>query len=92
MAGLGKEPAGDAVHPGPGFLSLDLDDYLALLDWAGRELRVGKRGSVPADITPILKRLHLQADGWLACVKNFGRWFHQSIVGQLQPRAAPAGS
>ena len=57
-------PARDRVHRGPGFLTLDLDDYLALLDWAGRELRVGKRGAIPADIAPILERLHVQADGW----------------------------
>ena len=89
-ASHGDGAATDRVHRGPGFLTLDLDDYLALLDWAGRELRVGKRGAIPAQIAPILDRLQLQADGWLACVKNFGRWFHQAIVGHLQPRAAPA--
>ena len=89
-AGHGNGPAGNLVHRSPGFLTLDVDDYLALLNWAGRELHVDKRGTIPSDIAPILERLQLQADGWLACVKNFGRWFHQAIVGPLQPRAAPA--
>ena len=80
----------DVFNQGPGFLTMDLDDYLALLDWAGREVRAGKRGGIPPTIAPILERLHLQADGWLACVKNFGRWFRQGIVGHAKPRAAPA--
>ena len=80
----------DALNHGPGFLTMDLDDYLALLDWAGREVRADKRGGIPPTIAPILERLHLQADGWLACVKNFGRWFRQGIVGHVKPRAAPA--
>ena len=80
----------NALNHSPGFLTMDLDDYLFLLDWAGREVRADKRGAIPPTVAPILERLHLQADGWLACVKNFGRWFRQGIVGHAQPRAAPA--
>ena len=75
----GEQSASVANHSRPSFLSLDLDDYLSLLDWAGREVRRDKRGAIPADIAPILQRLQIQADGWLACIKNFGRWFHHAV-------------
>ena len=36
-----------------------LTNYLELVDWAGREIREGKRGSINEDAPPILERLNL---------------------------------
>ena len=62
-----------------GFLPLSLDDYLALLDWTGRQLRSDKRGSIPAELRPILERLSINADGWLENMLDFGRRFRRVI-------------
>ena len=56
-------------------IPLSLDDYLKLLDWTGRQIRQGKRGAIPAELSPILDRLKIQPDGWLHVVTHFGRLF-----------------
>jgi len=45
-----------------GFLAMDLDDYLALLDWTGRKMVEGKKGSIPEHLAPILRRLDIEGD------------------------------
>jgi REP element-mobilizing transposase RayT len=73
-----------------GFLPLSLDDYLALLDWTGRQVRVDKRGSIPAQLRPILERLSVNAEAWLDTISSFGRWFHRA-VGRASNMASRAG-
>ena len=58
-----------------GFLPVSLNDYLRLLDWTGRQVRQGKRGSIPSDLAPILQRLQIAGESWLEMVTEFGRWF-----------------
>ncbi|MFN9721163.1 MAG: transposase, partial [Planctomycetota bacterium] len=58
-----------------GCLSMTLDQYLKLLDWTGRQLRVDKTGAIPRDCAPILERLELKAESWLDFVKNFRKRF-----------------
>jgi len=53
-------------------------DYLKLLDWSGRQLRHGKRGRIPTRLPPLLTRLRVTEDGWLAMVKDFGRLFRRA--------------
>lgn len=36
-------------------------DYLELVDWAGREVKIHKRGYIPAETPPILTRLKMDA-------------------------------
>jgi hypothetical protein len=62
-----------------GFLPLSLAEYLQLLDWTGRQIRHDKRGAIPADLAPILKRLHVVGDAWLDQVQHFGRWFRRAV-------------
>jgi hypothetical protein len=61
------------------FLPMTLDAYLQLLDWTGRQLRAGKRGVIPSDLAPILSRLAVNAESWVATVQHFGRWFHRTV-------------
>ncbi len=78
---------------GDSFLSMSLDDYLRLLDWTGRQVRREKRGAIPAELSPILDRLQVDADCWLDSVTNFGRWFHRAAgrADRLLEEAARAG-
>jgi REP element-mobilizing transposase RayT len=41
-------------------LPYGIKDYLALVDWAGRSVRAGKKGVIPSNAPPILDRLALQ--------------------------------
>jgi hypothetical protein len=44
-----------------GAIPFKLEDYLELVDWAGREVRRNKRGNIPASAPPILLRLNMNA-------------------------------
>lgn len=48
------------------------DNYLKLVDLAGRALVPGKAGSIPEDLNPILERLDLEPRHWIPTVKRFG--------------------
>jgi putative transposase len=43
------------------WLSINLKDYLELVDWGGREIKHNKRGYIPANAPPILSRLRMDA-------------------------------
>jgi len=72
-----------------GFLPLNLDQYLELLDWTGRQARPDKRGQIPAELLPILQRLRLSSETWVETVLNFGRWFRLA-AGRVDSLAAEA--
>ena len=50
------ERADDAVG-----LPFGLKDYLELVDWAGRAIKHNKKGYIPANMPPLLTRLHMDA-------------------------------
>ena len=76
-----------------GYLPIELEKYLSLLDWTGRELRAGSRGTIPGRLSPILDRLGLNGDCWLETVRHFGRWFKRAAGGRdsLAAMAARCG-
>jgi hypothetical protein len=56
-----------------GCVFMSLADYLQLLDWTGRQVRKGKRSSIPKDPPAILIRLDLSPELWLHAVESFGK-------------------
>ena len=58
-----------------------LTDYLALVDWTGRQLREDKRGAIPGTLPTILDRLQLDQKHWCYLAKHFESPFRQ-LVGQ----------
>ena len=56
-----------------GCLFMSLPEYLQLLDWTGRQLKPGKRGSVAKSVPLILERFNLSAKLWLQVVEQFGK-------------------
>jgi REP element-mobilizing transposase RayT len=61
-----------------GMLPITIDKYLSLLDWTGRSIREGSKGSIPADLAPILERLGLNGEHWVDTIKNFGKMFKRA--------------
>ncbi|CAM2006237.1 transposase [Acanthopleuribacter pedis] len=61
-----------------GFLDIDFDDYLAVLDWTGRKLQAGKAGHIPEDLAPILERLAVNPECWLETSANFPARFKKA--------------
>lgn len=102
------DPRSDAYVPGPqpsvtgkrasdkGVLPLQIDDYLQLLDWTGRQLAKDKPGAIPKHLAPILERIGMattKSEQWLDLVANFDTRFTH-VVGtsqQLVERAAESG-
>lgn len=75
-----------------GFLPLDLNEYLELLDWTGRQVRSDKHGLIPAGLQPILERLQINVEGWVQTVTHLGRRFHRAIGRPPSLAARAAGS
>ncbi len=72
-----------------GFLCLSMLEYLQLLDWTGRQLRRGKRGSIPDRLAPILQRIGLDSPGWCELVNRFSTFFKRA-AGSTDRLAAEA--
>jgi hypothetical protein len=61
-----------------GFLPIEVEHHVMLLDWTGRELRADKRGAIPDHLAPIVERLGLNRSNWVETVRGFGRLFKQA--------------
>ncbi len=61
-----------------GFLSISQEDYLALLDWTGRDGKPGKQGKVPEELAPVLQRLGIEGSMWSELVWHYKRYFGKS--------------
>ncbi|MHC4390101.1 MAG: transposase [Planctomycetota bacterium] len=59
--------------------SVTTEEYLELLDQSGREIKRGKRGAIPSEVAPILKRLALEVDSWFESVSTIGTRFSHLI-------------
>jgi hypothetical protein len=71
------------------FRRLTLDEYLTLLDRAGRVERPDKPGAIPRDLAPILERLALEEAGWNEAVLGYESNFRR-VVGRSKAVAAAA--
>jgi len=72
----------DGNHPN-GF-SFTTQDYLELVDWAGRAIREDKRGAIPGELPPILERLNVDAVRFVAHVRRGGRDRHVAALGRVE--------
>jgi len=71
------------------FLKMKLQDYLTLLDWTGRNIVEGKKGSIPRDLAPLLDRMELNTENWLDTVQHFGGLFYH-IAGPVKTLVSAA--
>ena len=61
-----------------------VDEYLTLLDATGRLLKAGKRGAIPPELAPILARLDLSVDAWLATMLGWRMFAFTSALGHAK--------
>ncbi|ACA88998.1 hypothetical protein [Shewanella woodyi] len=70
---------GDERLNQPKGINFALKDYLELVDETGRIIRNDKRGSISANSTKILTRLHISSDNWIKLTSEFGELFHGPV-------------
>ncbi len=58
-----------------GILPMTDAEYVDLVDRSGRLLRSDKRGSIDADLAPILVRIGARPDAWIETISCFGSRF-----------------
>lgn len=58
-----------------GATSLSSMSYIQLLDATARIIREGKKGFTPEEVPPVLERLNVHPDLWIAYATDFGRMF-----------------
>jgi hypothetical protein len=70
-------------------LPIDTSDYLALVDWTGRQLRNGKRGAIAIDAPHILRSLDPEGNRWTTRVRAVGSGYWR-VVGDVHDLMAIA--
>jgi len=60
-------------------LPISFDEYLALLDYTGREIRPGKVGHIGTEAPPILDRIGYDKRTWDLAQKSNGRWLSRAV-------------
>lgn len=70
-------------HPeNPGnFIPYELRDYLELVDWTGRAIAPGKKGSIPDSLPPIFQRLKLNPDQYLLFIRRHQKSRFGNFIG-----------
>ncbi|HEY6563879.1 MAG TPA: hypothetical protein VIY86_05250, partial [Pirellulaceae bacterium] len=85
---IGYNPLGSPRVSNKGFLPTTLEQYLSLLDTLGRIVRSDKRGYIPANLSPILERLQVDAPSWLEYLWDL---FDEGSKATAHPAFAGAG-
>ena len=68
-----------------------VDEYLSVLDATGRLVKSGKRGRIPPELAPIIARLDLSVEAWLATMLGFRAFAFTSAIGSATSLAIEAG-
>ena len=60
-------------------LGITQAEYIALVDWTGRQLHPGKRGKISASEPPALRKLGLDSAHWTMKVKGIGSGYWRAV-------------
>ena len=67
-------------------LDINTENYLALVEWTGKQVAGGKRGVLPTDMLGIVEKTGLDAAEWVGTVRGFGRKFSHMVGSQEKLR------
>ena len=59
-------------------------DYLELVDWSGRAVIEGKRGSIPENLPPILERLKIDPASYVKFINRSEKTRFGNFIGPLE--------
>lgn len=62
----------------------ELQDYLELVDWSGRAVVEGKRGSIPENLPPILARLKIDPENYLRFINRSEKSRFSNFIGPVE--------
>lgn len=74
---------GNPRQPMPEGIAFSCIEYLELVDWSGRQVREGKRGSIDEGSPPIIERLGITAEHWMYLCTQFESRF-KGLVGRVE--------
>ena len=70
----------------------EIRDYLELVDWSGRAVVHGKRGSIPDKLPPILDRLQLNREHYLRFIRKADKARFRNFIGPVEAMRELASS
>jgi len=65
-------------------LPANLQDYIELVDWTGRCIAPGKRGSIPENLPPILTRLNIRPENYIKFIKRAEKNRFHFFIGPVE--------
>ena len=78
---MSAEPASKASQPS---IPYEFRDYLELVDWSGRAVIEGKRGSIPENLPPILQRLKIDPAAYVKFIKRSEKSRFSNFIGPVE--------
>ena len=78
---MSAEPASNAFQPS---IHYELKDYLELVDWSGRAVVEGKRGSIPENLPPILQRLKIDPAAYVKFINRSEKSRFGNFIGPIE--------
>ena len=69
----------------------EIRDYLELVDWSGRAILEGKRGSIPGNLPPILERLKIDPGNYIRFINRTQKHRFHSVIGAVESMRNLAG-
>lgn len=62
----------------------EIQDYLELVDWSGRAVVEGKRGSIPDNLPPILERFKINPDHYIRFINRTDKSRFGNFIGAIE--------
>jgi len=66
------------------WIPYEIQDYLELVDWSGRAIIQGKRGSIPNDLPPILDRLKIDPENYVRFISRTQKSRFHGFIGTVK--------